>query len=69
MFSMKSARRGRIGNVGMRVECASGQLWVMQHGEPVDHFLLAGETFQSKGLGVLVVQALAESSVSISDGP
>ena len=66
VLNLKPARRiGR--NAAMRVECVSGQLWVTQPGDPVDHILAAGDAFQAHSPGALIVQAMRESSVRIME--
>ena len=51
---------------GMTLRCETGTLWLTQAGDHMDYFLKVGESFQPKGSGLLVVQALGESSLSVS---
>ncbi len=39
----------------------AGKLWITQTGDPTDHVLTTGESFQAEDGGMLVVQALEPS--------
>ena len=49
-----------------KIQSGSGTLWVTQQGDPMDYFLSAGETFRPHHSGLLVIQAIGKSSVSIT---
>jgi hypothetical protein len=53
---------------GMKVHDEAGTLWLTQEGDPDDHVLEAGDTFETKRTGALVVQAISgEATVRISE--
>jgi hypothetical protein len=51
---------------GITLQCWSGVLWVTQEGDPADHLLAAGETFQTRRAGRVVAQAMESSLVGVS---
>lgn len=53
---------------GMGVRVQAGRLWLTQEGDATDYFLAAGETFETSRPGSVVVQALGETTLSLSGG-
>jgi hypothetical protein len=52
---------------GMVIRCVSGNLWITQTGDARDTVLHAGEMFTPAIKGRVVVQALTDARISISD--
>lgn len=50
-----------------KILCETGMLWITQQGDPMDYFLKAGEIFEPYQAGLLVVQAMGESSARIAE--
>ena len=53
---------------GTTVRVGRGQLWITQHGDPVDHVLAAGDTWAVERNGRTVVQAQSDTLVDLT-GP
>jgi len=53
------------GGIGHAIVCHSGSLWVTQHRDQRDIVLGAGEAFALDRNGLALVQALAQSAVSL----
>lgn len=53
------------GGIGHTIVCHDGSLWVTQHRDPRDIVLGAGEAFALDRDGLALVQALAQSAVSL----
>ena len=49
-----------------KIHCGEGLLWVTQQDDPMDYVLKPGDTFKPEHSGLLVVQAMTESSVRIT---
>lgn len=47
---------------GVEVEVQNGKVWVTQEGDSLDHILGPGESFQTSGAGLVIVQALDDST-------
>jgi hypothetical protein len=54
------------GGIGHAVVCHSGSLWVTQHRDGRDIVLRAGESFALDRKGLVLVQALEQSALSIA---
>ena len=53
---------------GTTVRVGRGQLWITQHGDPVDHVLAAGDSWAVERNGRTVVQAQSDTLVDLT-GP
>jgi len=51
---------------GHAIVCHSGSLWVTQHRDPRDIVMGAGESFALDRNGLVLVQALEQSAISIA---
>lgn len=51
---------------GLGIQCAEGALWVTQQGDPKDYVVEAGGQFVITRRGVVVVQAVRDSRLSIA---
>ena len=49
------------------VQVWSGKLWITQEGDPKDYVLSAGDTFPLKHSGRVVIQAMEESVLGVSE--
>ena len=54
------------GGIGHAIVCHSGSLWVTQQHDQRDIVLGAGESFALDRKGLVLVQALAQSAISIA---
>jgi len=52
---------------GSTVRCWSGKVWVTQAGDAMDYFLSAGDTFPMARSGQVVIEAMEEAMVSVSE--
>jgi hypothetical protein len=55
----------KIEQPGTRVMCTAGALWLTQQGDPLDHFLEAGQSFSLDRHGVILVQGLPSGKALI----
>jgi len=51
---------------GVKIEVQSGNLWVTQKGDGVDHVLGPGESYTVAGRALVVVQALLRSAFRLT---
>ncbi len=51
--------------LGYRILCQKGRLWITQANDMVDYVLSAGEEFVVSGTGMVVIQALLSSQALI----
>ncbi len=54
-----------LGAGGGEVSILSGQVWLTRSGDPDDHFLAAGESFQVRGEGEALVEAWGPGEVAL----
>ncbi len=47
---------------GKTLVCVEGSLWITQEGDMVDHILFAGEGFNLKGRGAVVISSFSQGS-------
>lgn len=52
---------------GMAIECKQGVLWVTSTGDYTDHMLTAGESFQPKQAGEVVIEAIDDACLDIAE--
>ncbi len=57
----------RPGPQGLEIHCPAGRLWLTQTGDGTDHVVQAGGTFRTASAGLVVVQALGESTLRVAD--
>ncbi len=50
---------------GTTIRCGRGAVWVTQPGDPVDHILSAGESWDVTRAGLVLVQGLSEAAVEL----
>ncbi len=51
----------------MAIECKNGVIWVTRTGGHKDHILNAGESYIPAARGSIVIQAIGESQVNITE--
>ncbi|HMP91014.1 MAG TPA: DUF2917 domain-containing protein [Kiritimatiellia bacterium] len=68
-----SLKAGRVITFRMQrkgqLVCLNGRLWITQTGNPGDHVLEPGDTYNAKAAGNLVVEALSDCSFEITPRP
>lgn len=52
---------------GMAIECKQGVLWVTSTGDYNDHMLTAGERFQPRCSGEVVIEALDDACLELAE--
>jgi len=52
---------------GPAVTCLEGAVWITQAGDPRDHILVAGEKFAVNRRGVVLLEAVREARVRVSN--
>ncbi len=59
--------QGRVLRLGRAADvvigCLRGTLWITEEGDPIDHFLGAGRRHRVRGRGLVVAEALQDSSL------
>ncbi|MCI0520293.1 MAG: DUF2917 domain-containing protein [Chloroflexi bacterium] len=51
----------------MAIECKQGMLWITSDGDLGDHLLTAGERFTPKKRGKIIIEALRDACLCVSD--
>lgn len=52
---------------GMAIECKQGVIWVTSTGDYTDHMLNAGERFQPRRSGDVVIEAIDDACLNIAE--
>lgn len=70
-LSVRSMPRGQIVSMrgkpgGCRIMCRSGILWITRENDTGDYVIVRDETFISMGSGLIVIEAVVDSTVQVS---
>jgi hypothetical protein len=52
---------------GMAIECKQGVIWVTATGDYSDHMLTAGQRYQPRSAGSVVIEALDDACLNIAE--
>ncbi|MBX9633267.1 MAG: DUF2917 domain-containing protein [Burkholderiales bacterium] len=65
----KGATMQLRGADGIEIRCGDGQLWLTEAGDPVDYFLEGGASHRVRTHGVVVIEALNDTTLEIERSP
>lgn len=54
---------------GLRIACSAGTLWITVAGDGEDIFLLAGQGYEVRGNGLVVIESIGEARLRLASQP
>ena len=70
MFTLRAEQSLRVEYArGVEIRCMRGVLWITSEGDPLDRFLVHGETLTPADKGTTIVTALEDSLLELREPP